>query len=353
MAGPKKVTLKDVAALAGVSPATVSLVVQGKGNLKEETRRAVISKIEESGYARKAPAQRLDRGVQFAVIVDDISNPYFHTLYKGLDTVLSEAGHFATLLSSHDSVDRQRLLLSDLWESDVGGVVLVPATGTTHEDLEEFENRKRPLFMAVRRIGKTPFDYVGANPMAGMQIATDHLVALGHRDIGFIGGFQRNYAYGERYAGFAASLMRHGLELSSRLIVPGGSTRGFGREAAARLLKLSRPPTALIGYNDLVAIGAMDAITSAGLRPGHDVSVIGYDDIPEAALQPVPLTSVATPAEKLGDLIGQALLNWSLGGISGSPLDITYPPRLVVRQSCGCDAADGRQGGDHGAIAAS
>ena len=335
MAGTKKITLKDVAAQVGVSPATVSLVVLGKGSLKEETRRAVIRAIEETGYSRTPSAKRLTRGMQFAVIVDDFSNPYFHTLYEGMETVLSDAGHFATVLSSHDSVERQRRLLSDLWNIEVGGVVLVPATGTTHKDLEEFENRKRPLLMAVRRIGKSPFDYVGANPMVGMQIATEHLISLGHQEIGFIGGFQRNFAYGERYAGFAASLMRHGLELFSRLVLSGGSTREFGRDAVARLLGQAKRPTALIGYNDLVAIGALDAIQSAGLVPGKDVAVIGYDDIPEAALQPVPLTSVATPAAKLGELIGQALQNWSLDRTGDSALDITYPPRLVVRESCG------------------
>ena len=335
MAGPKKVTLRDVAELAGVSPATVSLVVQGKGNLKDETRQSVIRTIEESGYARKAPAVRKAQGSQFVLVVDDISNPYFHGLYEGLDKVLVEAGAYTSLLSSHDSVARQRQLLSDLWNSDVAGVVLVPATGTTHVDLEEFESRRRPLFLAVRRIGKTPFDYVGANPMVGMQIATEHLVSLGHEKIGFIGGYQRNFAYSERYAGFASSLMSHGLELKHEFIRNGGSTREFGRSAVEDLLDGKDKPTALIAYNDLVAIGTMDAIGAAGLKVGGDVAVIGYDNIPEAALQPVPLTSVATPAANLGEIVGLALRNWSLDRSDGNPLDITYPPRLIVRKSCG------------------
>ena len=332
----KKVTLRDVAAMAGVSPTTVSLVVQGKGNLKEETRKAVIKTIEASGYARKTLVQRNSKGAQFALVVDDISNPYFHELYEGLDKVLVGAGAYTSLLSSHDSVSRQSNLLTDLWNSDVSGVVLVPATGTMHTDLEVFENRRRPLFMAVRRIGKTPFDYVGATPMVGMQLATEHLISLGHEKIGFIGGYQKNFAYSERYAGFASSMMRHELHLDPVNILNGGSSREFGRSSVDHLLAHKERPSALIAYNDLVAIGIMDAIRAAGLQVGKDIAVIGYDDIPEAKNQPVPLTSVSTPASKLGEMVGQALQSWSLDGTdAANPLDITYPPRLIIRRSCG------------------
>jgi len=342
MASAKRVTLKDVAEMAGVSPATVSLVVQGKGNLKDETRESVLKTIKESGYAWKASATRKAQGSQFALVVDDIANPYFHSLYEGLDKVLAEAGGYTSMLSTHDSVARQRQLLHDLWGSDIAGVVLVPASGTTLLDLEEFQNRRRPLIMAVRRIGQSPFDYVGANPMVGMQLATEHLAGLGHKKIGFVGGHQKNFAYSERYAGFVSSLMSHGLTIDPKFICNGGSTRAFGQNAARDLLLAENRPTAMIGYNDLVAIGIMDAVAAAGLSVGKDVAVIGYDDIPEAALQPVPLASVATPAKKLGEMVGQALQNWSLDRSSGSPLDITYPPRLVVRESCGTMLANSK-----------
>lgn len=331
----KKVSIRDVASKAGLSATTVSLVMQGKGNLRDETRQSVIRVIEEIGYKRKAAAPKADTNGQFALIVDDIANPYFHALFEGLDGALEDAGHFATMLSSHDSVERQSKLLNNLWQSEIGGLVIVPASGTNRDDLRAFENRRRPMIMAVRRIGQSPFDYVGANPLVGMQIAADHLIKLGYREIGFIGGYESNHAYGERYAGFAASLMRHSIELHQEWICNGGSTRHFGQQAVAQLLSRNEAPKALIAYNDLVAIGAMDAITAAGLTPGKDIAVIGYDDIPEAALQPVPLTSVATPAEKLGHVIGQAILARKMEDSQKDPLDITYPPRLIVRASCG------------------
>lgn len=331
----KKITIRDIAEKAGVSPATVSLVVQGKGTLKAETRQIVERVIEETGYQRKSGPSVSSGSKQFVLIVDDIENPYFHALYKGLDQILAESGHYATLVSSNDSVDRQSRLLETLWSTEIGGVVLVPATGTTSADLQAFQNRLRPLILAVRRIGPTIFDYVGANPMVGMQIATERLIELGHKKIGFIGGYQANYAYGERYAGFAASLMKYGIELNTDWVLNGGSTREFGQQAMKQLLSMPNAPKAVVTYNDLVAIGAMNAISVAGLTPGVDMAVIGYDDIPEATLQPVPLTSVATPASNLGEVIGRAIIARGVDGVADIPLDITYPPRLVTRQSCG------------------
>ena len=331
----KKITLRDVAKKAGVSAATVSLVMQGKGTLKAETRMTVERVIDEIGYQRRSGQNVSSGNKQFVLVVDDVENPYFHALYKGLDQSLGEAGHYVTLMSSNDSVERQSRLLESLWSTEIGGVVLVPATGTTNADLHPFQNRLRPLILAVRRIGPTVFDYVGANPMVGMQIATERLIELGHKKISFIGGYQANYAYNERYAGFAASLMKHGIDLNTDWVLNGGSNREFGRQAMRQLLSMPNAPKALIAYNDVVAIGAMNAISAVGLMPGKDVAVIGYDDIPEAALQAVPLTSVATPADSLGEVIGRAILARSGDGVAGSPLDITYPPRLVTRKSCG------------------
>lgn len=327
--------MRDIAAKAGVSVATVSLVIQRKGNLKETTRHSVFRAIEEMGYKRRSKRDTTKGNKNFALIVDDITNPYFHELFKGVDSVLADAENYLSMLSSYDSIERQTNLLNDLWDSEIGGVILVPASGTRRDDLLFFENRLRPMIMAVRRIGQSPFDYVGANPLVGMQLAADHLIALGHHRIGFVGGYKTNHAYSERYAGFVASLVRYGLELHPEWIVNGGSTREFGRGATKKLLSQKTVPSAVIAYNDLVAFGVMDAIRAADLNPGEDIAIIGYDDVPEATLQPVPLTSVATPADKLGEVIGQAILTKAVGDIAKSPLDITYPPRLVIRSSCG------------------
>ena len=329
----KKRTLKDVAKLAGVSTSTVSLVLQNKGNIKQETRENINKIMDEIGYKRKSSCSV--HTSQFALIVDDICNPYFHELYEGVESVLHESGALVSIFSSHDSLTRQKKILSDLCQTNIDGFALVPASGTTQKDLYSYKNRTRPFFLAVRRIKNTPIDYVGANPMIGMRLATDHLIALGHRKIGFVGGYAHNFAYAERYAGFTSSFMTHGVNLNLDYVIDGGSNRDFGRKITKQLLAREIPPTALIGYNDIVAIGVMDAIRASGLEIGKDVAVIGYDDIPEAALQPVPMTSVATPARELGKILGIAFKGWSANNQERDALEIMYPPKLIVRGSCG------------------
>ena len=131
--------------------------------------------------------------------------------------------------------------------------------------------------------------------------------------------------------------MGHDLHPNHNKIIAGGSNRKFGFEAVQKLLRSDSLPEALIAYNDLVALGAMDALRADGRVPGRDIGIIGYDDIPEAALQAVPLTSIATPALELGKVIGQVLLSRTRGRKNGTPLDVTYAPRLIVRQSCGAE----------------
>jgi len=124
-----------------------------------------------------------------------------------------------------------------------------------------------PFLIAVRNIGFGSFDYIGGNPMLDMLIATEHLIQLGHRRIAFLGGYPANYAFNERYAGFVSTMRKHALPVEENLILSGGSSKAFGRKTAAELLRAENPPTAFIGYNDLVAIGIMNAIHDTGQVP--------------------------------------------------------------------------------------
>ena len=338
----QKVTVEDVAREADVSIATVSLVLQNKGKLRPETRDRVREAIETTGYKKrtKGNGTKQEKPAQIALVVDDIANPYFHKLYKGIDDHLPDDGCVLTIVSSEDSIERQSRLLIILAGSGVERLIVVPATGTKPRDLDALQSGGTALILAVRKIEKGSFNYIGADPTHGMMLATEHLTTLGHERIAFAGGYRANFAFGERYAGIAATLVKHGLTLRPKWVVPGGSTRAFGRDAALNLLRGSNKPTAMIGYNDLVALGLMDGILAAGLEPGKDIAVVGYDDIPEAADQPVPLTTIATPADNVGEVIAKALLNMDLDGRSENTINITFPPRLVIRESCGSPSGE-------------
>ena len=333
----KIVTIQDVAHEADVSQTTVSLVLQDKGNLRPETRARVRKAIKKIGYhprTKKMPSTD-SATAHFALVVDDITNPYFHNLYKGIDDNLPAEGIVLTMASSEDSVARQRELLCNLAGCGTNGLILVPATGTKPDDIEDLSIGGPALILAVRNIERGSFNYIGFNPMQGMMIATEHLTSLGHRDIAFIGGFQANFAYGERYAGFAASLVKHGVVPHPDRVIDGGSTRAFGREAVEQVLQNGKPPDAVIGYNDFVALGIIDGLLAAGMTPGKDIAVVGYDDIPEAAEQPVPLTTVSAPTDRLAEIIAKTLLSMKLQDAGENAINVTCPCSLVIRESCG------------------
>ena len=337
-----RITITDVARAAGVSPATVSLVLQRKGQLSQLTRDRVLEAVAAVGYQRRPKkASRGRRPLSYCLIVDDIGNPYFHELYKGIADSIGE-DTVLTLMSSEDSLLRQARILENLGSTKLNGLILVPASGTRAEELQGLSDRGIPFLIAVRNIGVEGFDYIGGNPMLGMSMAAEHLVRLGHKRIALLGGYPSNYAYHERHAGFVSTMSRNSIAVDDLPIVAGGSSKAFGRKTAAELLQLPDPPTAFIGYNDLVAIGIMNAALELGLSPGRDVAVVGYDDIPEASEQAIPLTTVATPGHNLGKLVARALLQIRDDPDHG-PINITYPPTLMIRQSCGGKATDGEK----------
>lgn len=332
----KRATIHDVAKVANVSPATVSLVFNEKGQVSKPTRDRVIEAIDSVGYQpRRAEGRpRRRRQSMYCFVVDDIRNPYFHELYKGITDSFDPAEAIVSIASTDDQIERQTHVFDSLAQASVDGLIIVPASGTRPEDLEQLATNEIPHLLVVRNIGYGAFDYIGANPMLGMMMATEHLIGLGHRRISFIGGYVSNFAYNERYVGFISTMRKHGIAVEDHFMVNGGSTRAFGRKAASQLLNGPDRPSAFIGYNDLVAIGIMNAISDIGLVVGKDVAVVGYDDIPDAADQPVPLTTIATPAYQLGKIVANTLARLNAGP-GRSPINISYPPTLVIRESCG------------------
>jgi DNA-binding LacI/PurR family transcriptional regulator len=328
-----------VAKAANVSPATVSLVLHQKGQLAPVTRERVLDAVKLVGYQRRQfeESARRKRPTAYCLIVDDIGNPYFHEIYKGISDNLDLSEAIISIASTDDSLERQAQVLDNFIHSPIDGLVVVPASGTNIHHLDALRESGIPFLMAVRKIGFGSFNYVGGNPMQGMLLATEHLLRLGHRRVAFVGGNVANYAFNERYAGFVSTMRKYSLPVEERLILSGGSSKAFGRKAAAEILRADDPPTAFIGYNDLVAIGIMNAVNEAGLVPGRDIAVVGYDDIPEASEQPIPLTTVATPPYELGKVIANALARMKDDPGHG-PIDITYPPNLIQRESSGTPA---------------
>ncbi len=334
--GAERVTLTDIAARAGVSRSTVSLVLRESPLVAARTRARVESAIEALGYVYNRHAANLRSGSSRTAgfVVCEITNPFYALLTAGVDEALDASGFVAFLGNTAEQTDRQRRFLTRMHEQGVDGFILCPAEGTRPGFLKEANCASVPCVLALRRVPGFTGDYVGPDYRLGADLATEHLIALGHTRVAFVGGARRIAPLAERQAGYRNALRRHGLEPGP--VVPCPADRDGGLRAVAAVAQGGdAPPTAIVCYNDLVAFGVMLGLADRGLRPGRDVAVVGCDDVAEAALHRPALTTIATDPRGVGREAARLLLRRIARPGDHAAEQIILPPRLVVRQSCG------------------
>lgn len=335
LAGAVRVRLKDVAAHAGVSRATVSLVLRKSPLVKAETRAKVEEAMAGLGYVYNRSAANLRSGASRTVglVLCEITTPNFAQLTAGIDEVLGTEGYMAFIGNAAEDAARQREVLVRMQEHGVDGLVVVASENTRADALEEGACARMPCVLAQRRVEGFPADYVGPDYGAGMELITEHLIGLGHRNIAFIGGVRRIAPLAERMAGFHRALRRH--KLKSGAVVPCAVIdRSSGYTAARELLAKGDIPSAIVCYNDVVAFGVMLALDERGLVPGRDVAVVGCDDVDEAGLHRPALTTFTTDPRVVGREAARLLLR-RIAHPDRPREEIIVPPRLVIRQSCG------------------
>lgn len=330
---PERLTLADVAKRAGVSRATVSLVLRNSHLVAESTRVKVRGVLDDLGYVynRSAASMRAARSRTVGLLIPGLSNPFFAEMAAGVDQVLDEAGLALFLADSNESVAKQERVILRMREHGADGIILCPAVGTTKELISRLNSWKFPVVQALRHVSEQG-DYASADYEIGMDRATEHLIRLGHKRIAFVGGEHMHSAYKERRDGFVTCMRRHGL--SPDLIVKTPLTRQAGIEAVSLLLERDEPPTAAICFNDVVAFGMLLGLSDRGLEAGADLAVVGFDDVAEASLSRPPLTTVATMPNQIGQDAARLLLR-RIADPHGPPERVILPTRLVVRASCG------------------
>lgn len=332
--GRGRVTLQDVAAHAGVSRSTVSLVLRDSPLVAAETRERVTGSMAALGYVynRGAATMRGGRTRTIGLLVCEITNPFFAELTAGVDQVMDAAGCATFLANTGESPDKQERVLQRMREHGVDGVILCPAAGTPAALVQRMRDWGLPCVQALRHLSARDGDYAGSDYRLGMELMTEHLVRLGHQRIALVGGTLNHSAWADRRAGFAAALKRHGLPADIVLRIP--LTRRAGMEAAAALLARPERPTAAIAFNDIVAIGLMLGLSDRGVQPGRDFAVAGFDDVPEAAMARPALTTVATQPFQIGGEAASLLLR-RIADPHGAPERVIVPTRLIIRESCG------------------
>lgn len=335
-----RMTIETIARLAGVSRSTVSRVLNNHPNVSEAVRRRVLEVVSQQGYHPNAMARGLAgrRTYNIGVVVmglqpNYLSHGVFYEVLLGIQEVLSQTD-YDLLLYSAGMGDDEAFCRRILAKSQVDGLVVMGEL-VRPQHLELLLSGGKPIVTVGRKDGP-PVPYVSVDNIRGARLAIRHLVSLGHRRIGIIRGLPGLQPGIDRHLGYQMALEEAGLPYDDALVVFGGADRKHGWQAMDKLMSLPNPPTAVFATSDPAAIGAMEYLLAKGYRIPDDVAVVGFDDIPAAAMVVPPLTTVAQPKAELGRQAARTLLQMLNEGavVAGG---IYLDPELVVRQSCGGD----------------
>jgi len=331
------VTRDDVARAAGVSPSTVSYVINdGPRSVSTETKEKVLRAIQELGYRPNAVARNLrrQRTSSLGLIIPDIINPYFAQVAQGIEAVAFERDF--TVMFCHTKYDREQELkyLDHLYDERAAGVLWVPATGDL-APAERLVAYGLPVVVMDRVLDGIDLPAVVADNHRGGYLATQHLLSLGHRRIGCIARPVRLSHSRERVQGYQEALEDAGIPFDERLVAAGGYRLENGYEAIQYLLSLDDPPTAVFTYNDIMAIGATRALKERGMDVPKDFSVVGYDDIPDAAYSCPALTTIRQAKYEMGARGIELLLRIMDGEKVDTQSEDRVPVELVIRESTG------------------
>ncbi|MGG5890564.1 LacI family DNA-binding transcriptional regulator [Falsiroseomonas sp. HC035] len=329
-----RITLIDVAQHAGVSRATVSLVLRDSPLIASATKARVRRSLKALGYLynRGAATMRASGTKTIGLLVNQIDNPFFAELTDGISAALDAAGYIAFLSVVQDSVERQQRAILRLREHRVDGLILCPAVGTEPEQIAQLGKFGLPVVQTMRMVPGSVGDYAGPDNEPGTALLAEHLIGLGHRSFAYAGGVAPHSGNRERVAGVVGALRRHGLAPLEILRTEG--TRVGGMEAAAQIDAMDRRPTALICGNDIVALGAILGLQQRGVVIGRDIAVTGIGNVPEAAICQPGLTTLATNPRIVGQEAVRLLLRRIVNPAVAAEA-VAVPVRLVVRASCG------------------
>ena len=332
----RRVTLTEVAAHAKVSRATASLVVRNSPLVAGATRQRVQGAMDQLGYVyhRGAASLRSQRTHTVGLIITDLANPFFAELTLGVESALSAAGQAVVLGTTADALPAQDRLLATMHEHNVDGILLCPAAGTSTSILERLAAWRLPYALLARYIPGVGADYAGMANVRGARQAVEHLLMHGHRRIAFVGGSEGSSARRDRLAGYTEALLAAGIQPDPALIPTCPPTRAGGHAAAGALLARDADPTAALCYNDVVAFGVMLGVLAAGLVPGRDFAVVGFDDIEEATLWHPALTTLSIAPRRIGEAAAELLLA-RIADPQRPPQQQILNPTLVIRASCG------------------
>ncbi|MGM9488138.1 LacI family DNA-binding transcriptional regulator [Ideonella sp. YS5] len=324
------VTLQQVAERAGVSPSTVSRILNGTAVVSPDKHKAVSDAIAQLGFVPNPVARGLAGGrtLSVGVVTQAIDSPFYGGALRGIEDTLQPAGYMPLFASGQWDAMAEKQCVDVLRSRRVDGLIVL--TGRMSDSALEAVAASLPVVITGRRLVAPDLFSLDFDDEAGARMAAEHLLQLGHRRIVFIRGDPLHPDAQARERGFRAALSAAGVPVDEALVLDGNYLEESGLHSVERLLETGPGFTAIFASNDQMGVGAALALYRRGLRIPQDVSLIGFDDLPSSAYTVPPLTSVRQPIYDLGRLAAAAMLELLAGR---SPTVLLPPPRLVVRES--------------------
>jgi LacI family transcriptional regulator len=330
-------TIHDVAKRAGVASITVSRVINNSGYFSQGTRQRVEAAIAELGYVpnRLARSLRSKRTNILALVLTDITNPFFTTLARGVEDTASDAGFIVIFCNTDESETEEQKYLQVLLQQQVDGILLVPARSTS-DSVELVQKHGTPVVVLDRRLpSSAKVDVVRCESVDGAYRLVQLLIGLGHRQIAVLSGPKIVSTAKDRVTGYRQAMVEAGIDNRLQLVYYGAFTQSSGYEMAQQVLNVNPRPTALFAANNLIAIGALKAVRDASLRVPEDIAMVSFDDLPANLLTSPFFTVAVQPAYEMGQKATQLLLARLAGKAPERCQEVILPTDLVVRQSSG------------------
>lgn len=335
-------TIKDVARVAGVAPITASRVINDSGYVSDKTRQRVEAAIEELGYVpnRVARSLRSKQTNTLALVLTDITNPFWTTIARGVEDVASQEGFSVILCNTDESEAKEHSYVQVLLQKQVDGFLLVPANSTSRS-IGLIQKQGVPLVVLDRTV-PAPVDTVKSDSVDGAYRLTWHLLEQGYRHIAMLSGPREVSTAVDRVKGYRQALANwatahHNVveRPQAPSVIYGEFTQQDGYAMMQQLLKMASPPTAVFAANNFIAIGAFRALREAGLRVPEDIALVAFDDLPLTFMLAPFLTVAAQPVYDMGRRAAQLLLRRLAESDRGPAQEILLPVDIIVRRSSG------------------
>jgi DNA-binding LacI/PurR family transcriptional regulator len=334
------VKIIDVAKRAGVSVATVSRVINRRGNVRKNTEQRVLEVIKELKYIPNFSARslRTEKTLTIGMIVPDITNPFFPIVFKGAESIVKQEGYTIILCNTFEDEYEEMSYLNILEAKKVDGILLIKAPSRVGN--EQYMEKLKKLPIPIVYLDRIPelqdIPAVVSDNIGGGYAATTHLIRLGHRKIALITVQYPLTVHRERLKGYINALHDHNIPINKFYIKKGGSTIQEGTSLGHSLLSMKDRPTAIFVTNYKLTIGLMRALDMAGLQCPKDISVVGYDDFDWESVFHPRLTVVAQPAYEMGETAALLLIKILRDGVDSLPNKrVILSTELKIRESCG------------------